>query len=139
MKELDSERIEELSIEGNTFMDDALYEKAIQKFSKALDLVPAPKMEWGESLWLFASIGDAYFQLKKYKEAFENFMQAYKCPDGNSNPFVNLRIGQCYYELHDEKNAIEYLLRAYMIEGIEIFDEAKSYYDFLSSKVKLDK
>ena len=133
-----SELIDSLSEQGNEEMENENYDKAIEYFNQAFEIIPEPKYDWGASAWLYASIGDAKFCMEEYEIALDNLQQAYKIygPE-NLNPFVLLRIGQCYFHLQDEKNATEFLLRAYMLEGEEIFEGAEDYFDFLKSKVKL--
>jgi tetratricopeptide (TPR) repeat protein len=118
-----------LSERGNTLMDDGEPAKAAELFEKAFALLPEPKTEWEAATWLNASIGDALFAQEHYREALQYFLDALNCPDGISNPFVQLRLGECFYELGDRERASEYLLRAYMLAGREIFeDEPQKYF-----------
>ncbi|MBN9296139.1 MAG: hypothetical protein J0I41_03960 [Filimonas sp.] len=131
------EAIDDLAELGNGLMDEADYAGAITKFSEALLLVPDPRRDWEAATWLYASIGDAFYQSGEHAKALDNFVEAYNCPGGLENPFVLLRLGQCYHHFNEEKNTLEYLLRAYMLEGENIFEEAPSYLRYLSSKVSL--
>lgn len=129
--------IVKLSSEGNERVDADDFAGALKKFKQALDLVPDPKTDWEASTWLYASIGDMYFFLKKYKEAADSFYNALNCPKGIGNGFVYLRLGQSLFELGQKENALEYLLRAYMLEGEELFTNEKKYFNFLQDKVEL--
>lgn len=113
--------IELLSEEGNTLMDDEKFEAAIEKWSQALNLLPAPKTEWEAFLWLSASIGDAQYQKKSYKLALNSFRDALNAPDGIENPFVHFRLGQCHLALGNTDLGLNSLLKAYMLDGDEIF------------------
>lgn len=122
---------------GNDHMDAEDYDKAINAFASAYELLPLPKEEQDEYMWLCASIGDAYFEKKQYESSLNYFRDAYNTGEVD-NPFILLRLGQCYYEANDQYNAAEFMLRAYMLEGEEIFDNSDvKYFDFLKSKVNL--
>ena len=90
-------RIQELSDEGNIHMDAARWAEAIEAFRQALVLLPPPKSQWEASMWLNASLGDAYYMRQDYATAKEALLDALNCPDGQTNPFVQLRLGQCLY------------------------------------------
>ncbi len=127
--------------EGNKYFDNNEYDKALEIWEKALDLIPEPKKNFSEAVWFLTSIGDIYFIQEKYEEAFNNFEDAKNnlSGDGTNNPFILLRLGQSAFELGKKELATENLLRAYMLEGKEIFEEDdKKYFEFLKSKVDLD-
>lgn len=127
--------ITKLSKEGDALAERKQFAEALKKYNEALELVPVPKTDWEAATWLYAAIGDSYFFAKQFVNALNAFREAYKCPDGISNPFINLRIGECYFEMGDLENAEEYLLRAYMWEGAEIFkNENKRYIEFMARK-----
>lgn len=133
------EKVLELSEEGNRYVDVNNFDAALERFERALNLVPSPKNNWEASLWLYASIGDMYYLKDDYRNSADNFYNALNCPDGQTNSFVHLRLGEDLYELGDNEAALEHLLRAYMLEGKEIFaDEDKKYLEFLSEKVELE-
>ena len=74
--------------------------------------------------------------LDQYTDALNNFLESLKCPDGNTNPFILLRLGECYYELGNFEQAKEYLLRAFMWEGEDIFDgEDEKYFALIKDMV----
>ena len=127
--------------EGNKCFDNNEYDKALEIWKKALDLIPEPKKNFSEAVWFLTSIGDIYFIQEKYEEAFNNFEDAKNnlSGDGINNPFILLRLGQSALELGKKELATENLLRAYMLEGKEIFEEDdKKYFEFLKSKIDLD-
>lgn len=134
-----AERIEELSEEGNQQMDRGDLDGAIKTFTAALDLVPEPKYQYDAAGWLWASIGDAYYEKKEYEQASSYFGLAHGLAEMLDNPFVLLRLGQCALESGDEEKAVDFLLRAYMVEGKKIFKDEKKFYDFLASKVDLSR
>lgn len=134
----DYARIEKLSEEGNNLVDRNEFAMALQKFKKALELVPSPKNKWEASLWLYASIGDMYLFMEDFEQAKDSFFNALNCPDGQESAFVHLRLGEALYELKEEENALDHLLKAYMLEGEEIFnEEEEKYLDFLKSRIEL--
>lgn len=127
--------------EGNKYFDNNEYDKALEIWKKALDLIPEPKKNFSEAVWFLTSIGDIYFIQEKYEEAFNNFEDAKNnlSGDGINNPFILLRLGKSELELGKKELATENLLRAYMLEGKEIFEEDdKKYFEFLKSKIDLD-
>nr|WP_199083205.1 tetratricopeptide repeat protein [Pedobacter sp. ASV19] len=131
-------QIDEYAGMGNDEMDNENYVHAIGWFNKALDIIPVPQENWEATGWLSAAVGDAYFNLGNYEKAIRYFEKS-KLIYGaeGSNPFVLLRLGQCYFHLSKEEQAKECLLGAYMLEGKELFDDEKVYFDFLSSRVLL--
>jgi len=134
------QQIEELIEKGNEFADEEDYKKAISVWEEALSLVSAPKNEQDETSWLYASIGDGYYQLANYPKAKDSFLNAKSCIAGDAydNPFVMLRLGQSCFECKDFEEATEYLLRAYALDGKAIFkNEDKKYFDFLKKTAKL--
>ncbi len=132
----DYENIEALSEEGNQLFDEGKYAAAINIWRKALEIIPNPKNLYEASLWLYSSIGDAFFQLKDFKNSSELFYDALNCPDGYSNPFILLRLGQSLCEINDNKNGKQYLLKAYMLEGKELFEnEDTKYFKVIESIV----
>lgn len=133
------QRITHLSSEGDSLSDAGSHSEAIAKYQQALDMVPQPQRDWEASTWLHAAIGDAYFFSHDFKKAAEAFFEAYNCPGGLQNPFINLRIGECLFETGDLAGAEEYMLRAYMWEGKDIFSREKpKYVKFMSDKYNLD-
>ena len=139
-EQLQSE-LDELAEEGNKYFDNNQYDKALEIWKRALDLIPEPKKRISETVWFLTSIGDIYFLQGKYEEAFDNFEDARNnlSGEGINNPFILLRLGQSAFELEKKELATENLLRAYMLEGKEIFEEDdKKYFEFLKSNVDLD-
>ncbi len=122
------EKITDLCDEGEGLLEEGLYEKALTKYKKALDLLPLPKEEWEASTWIYSAIGDTYFLKKDYKTASTYFYNALNCPDGISNPFILLRLGQSLFEIRDLEKSKEYLLKAYMLEGYNIFNDEDDKY-----------
>lgn len=103
----------DLCAKGDNYLEKHNYTNAIKLYTKALALVPSPKERWEASTWIYTALGEAHFLNFNYRKALCEFMNAYNCPDGISNPFINLRIGQCFYKINDIDNSKEYLLRAY--------------------------
>jgi tetratricopeptide (TPR) repeat protein len=132
--------IERICEEGSELFDEEEYQKAIKVWEQAFRLVPEPKNNFSQSLWLHSSIGDAYFLLHDFKQSVMHFFAAKSNikENGYANPFIMLRLGQSYLEINDTANAKEYLLRAYAIGGKELFEsEEDKYLNFLSTQVKL--
>ena len=132
-------QITSLTRKGENFFDKQDYGRALECFTSAYDLLPAPKENWDEGMQLLAGIGDSLFMQGKAQEAYGYFSEAQKCPGGAGNPFIWLRLGQCLYDMRGRKEAIlDALMSAYMLEGSEIFsDEDPKYLKFLKKHVKL--
>lgn len=102
-------------------MDADEFDLAVEKWQKAIDLIPEPKTDWEAYMWLSASIGDALYQKKLYEIASANFINALNAPGGIENPFVHFRLGQCQTKLGNERLGLDHLLKAYMLDGEDIF------------------
>lgn len=124
--------IEAITNKGNELLENGLINQAIYEFETALSLVPEPKNIWIASTWIYTALGDSYFLMNNFNSAIQYFLSALDCPDGQINPFINLRLGQCYYEKKMIKKATEYLMRAYMLDGEEVFtDEPIKYFQLI--------
>lgn len=115
------EQIESLSEAGNECSDNEDHEGAIENWRQALALLPEPQLDWEAATWLYASLGDAYYQSADYEMAKDALYTALNCPDGQANPFIHYMLGKTLLRLNDE-GAIDELLRAYMLDGVDIFD-----------------
>ncbi len=113
---------------GDELLAEEMYENAIVQFNNALELIPEPKMLYEESTWVYAALGDCYFFINDFKTSLNSFYDAYKCPNGVDNPYINLRLGQNLFEEKQLDKSQEYLLRAYMLGGKEIFEDEEEKY-----------
>jgi tetratricopeptide (TPR) repeat protein len=140
MKELSEEigdEILRLSAEGDELADSEEYPLALERYWKAWDLLPEPKIEWEAAMWLLAAIGDANFLSGDFVAGRDNFANSMHCPEAIGNPFLHLRLGQCQFELGNLDRAADELARAYMGAGDEIFEtEDPKYFAFLKTKLK---
>ncbi|MBW3512133.1 tol-pal system YbgF family protein [Janthinobacterium sp. NKUCC06_STL] len=118
-----SRQVDFLSEEGNDLADQGAFSQAAAKWGQALDLLPAPAVDWEAYTWLKASIGDAHYQLCDFSSARDALFDALNGPDGQENPFVHYRLGQTELALNNEKAGIDELLKAYMLDGDKIFLE----------------
>lgn len=126
-----------LSAEGDALAERENYERAIQKYSEALGMLPPPRTDWEACTWLLASIGDAHFQAKQFGQARIALTDAMRCPDAIGNPFIHLRLGQSQFELGNMPRANDELARAYMAAGKAIFDdEDPKYFNHLKTVLK---
>lgn len=120
---------QELAEQGEEASDAGNFAKAVTLWQQAL--AAADPADEDLAFWLYASIGDAQFQLGDYSAAYASEQEALKI-GGTGNPFVWLRLGQSAFELGNAKQATDALLSAYMLEGDEIFeDEDPKYRDSL--------
>ena len=129
--ELDDEvynQITTLSQLGDDYFDNGDSEKAIETYNKALTLMPEPVYDWEAATWLFAAIGDAYWDLLDFDKAYDAFYNALKSPGGVGNPFIHLRMGQLQVEFGNIEKARDELIRAYMGGDRDIFEEEDPKY-----------
>ena len=126
-----------LSSIGDEFDERGLPVEAITSWRQALALLPTPKRIWDASVWLNASIGDAFLQVGDWENACRAFREAENSGNGFSNAFVQFGLGVSFFELGDAFAAKEHLLRAYMLEGYDLFADADPKYLSLLIKEKL--
>ena len=130
--------INSLSEEGNAFIEDENYSKAILVFEKALALIPEPIEDSSMATWLLVAIGDSYFLQENYLKSLKYMNHAVACRDGLGNPFIHFRLGQLNYELENYERAKDELIRVYMLDEMALFRNADvKYFDFLRSNVDL--
>jgi len=94
-------KIEKICNEGNTLADKGKFIIAREKFLSALDMIPSPKYNQSESVWIYTAIGDVSYLAGNYEDAYIHLNEAIKCQDGLGNPFILLRLGECFYEMGD--------------------------------------
>lgn len=122
--------------QGDQYAEAGEYNKAIEKYESALNLVPLQKENWEVSLHIYTAMADSYFNLGNYQQANNNYEQALKCPDGLGNGYVWLGLGETYYELENMDKAKDALMSAYMLEGKEIFeDEDDKYFSLMQDSI----
>ncbi|MWP49116.1 MULTISPECIES: tol-pal system YbgF family protein [unclassified Gilliamella] len=122
--------------QGDQYAEAGEYNKAIEKYESALNLVPLQKENWEVSLHIYTAMADSYFNLGNYQQANNNYEQALKCPDGLENGYVWLGLGETYYELENMDKAKDALMSAYMLEGKEIFqDEDDKYFSLIQDSI----
>ena len=63
-----ADEILKLSESGNEYIDEDDFDSAIGAWEEALALIPEPQNEYIQSVWLNASIGDAYFLQDDFKK-----------------------------------------------------------------------
>ena len=133
--ELYNEIVSELE-QGDLYAEPGKYNKAIEKYESALNLVPLQKENWEISLHIYTAMADSYFNLGNFQQANNNYEQALKCPDGLGNGYVWLGLGETYYELSNIDKAKDALMSAYMLEGKEIFeDEDNKYFSLIQDYI----
>lgn len=109
-----------LADQGNTLLDQDQPKEAIRIWREALALLPEPADQWQAAFWLYASMGEAYYQLAAFNEAITMFNQAASYPEAGDNPYPYYMLGKCYWHLKHER-APELLLKAYDLDGEGIF------------------
>lgn len=129
------DKIEALCDKGEDDLERGKPRAALKRFFKAFNLLPEPVTQYPAGTWLLLHIGDIYFHWERYEQALEQLIKALDFPDGNENPFIQLRIGQCHYHLGDVAAARAALQLAYDLDGTTIFeDEDPLYWAFLNGE-----
>ncbi|MBC9932917.1 tetratricopeptide repeat protein [Chitinophaga qingshengii] len=134
------DRIQQQIDLGHRAFAEGNYEKAVVAWTRALKKIPSPKSGFGQSLALNASIGDAYFKLRDYRQArvYLEAAKANTAENGNTNAFVLMRLGEVMLELDERPAAREYMIQAYSIGGEQLFEaEETEYRNFLASCMKM--
>ena len=125
-------RITALCDKGNELTEEGDFEKAIDPFRSALELIPKPIENWEAATYVLAALGDCYFMLEDFETAHYFFARAMYCPGAIGTPFMHLRLGEIQYELGNQDRAKDELARAYMGGGREIFEgEDPKYFQFI--------
>ena len=122
------EQIDRLCQLGQKDEDEKKFDRAIDKYLEALDLIPEPITDWDALTWILTAIGDIYFLLKDYPKSRQFLQDAMHCPNAIGNPFIHLRLGQVQYELEDFERAKDEFARALILGGSEIFEEEDPKY-----------
>jgi tetratricopeptide (TPR) repeat protein len=122
------DRIDDYCRAGDKAADSRKFEAAIAFYSKARDLLPAPKQQWEAETWIACAIGDAWFMQNEFEAALVFFLDACIAPRGDENTFVQLRTGQCLFKTNDLKKAQAHLFSAYEMGGEEVFDDEDPEY-----------
>lgn len=127
-------QVTQLCEKGDSLMEKNSFGEAEKLYSQALHLLPPPKSSWEAATWIYTALGDSYFFSSDYAKSAENYFNALNCPDGISNPYIQLKLGQSLLEQKRPDQAKEHLLRAYMLAGEEIFtDEDTKYFELIKS------
>lgn len=130
--------LDRLCREGDRFAGIDQYDDAITKYQEAWDLLPPPPHQWPAATWILLSVGDAYFRMNDFPAGAEILLDAWNSPDGNTNPFLSLRLGQCLMELGQFDAAANALEDAFRGAGEAIFeDEDPKYLRFVRTKQRV--
>lgn len=113
-------------------MDDGDWEGAVDHWTTALEIIPAPRSEWTASTWLYTCLGDAYYEGGRTDDAMDALGEALKCPDGTGSGFLWLRLGQVLVDVGEVETGKKALHSAHMLEGDEIFENAPHHLELIA-------
>lgn len=113
-------QLDEICISGNECMGEGLYQEARDHFFQAMKMAEENQMV-DTYCWIYAAIGDSYYQEGDYEEALAYFQDAYYAVEGELNPYVCMMNGICYHETGKEDEAKAYLKKAYEYGGWQVF------------------
>jgi tetratricopeptide (TPR) repeat protein len=129
--------VDDLCRKGDQFAGMDQYDDAIEQYTAAWDLLPAPKEQWLAATWILLSAGDVYFRNQEYAAGAEALVDAFDFPNGEGNPFLLLRLGQCLFELGELNDAADALEEAFRLGGEAVFeDEDAKYFGFVKAQLK---
>lgn len=124
--------IDNLCQKGDQFAQIDQLDDALEQYEAAWDLLPNPKDQWPAATWILMAVGDVYFEKRDYIAACETLQESLKLPEGESHPFILLRLGQSLFEMGNLDAAAEAFEAAYRQQGLELFvDEDPKYLFFL--------
>lgn len=126
-------RIENLCNKGNTLFDVQNFKEARKNYQKAFDLLPMPKVEEKEFVWLVTAIADCSFFLEEYENSLKYLLLAIEKQESYRNPFITMRLGQVNYKLGKFNEAMRFMRMAIKLDSNMFEDEDHDYIDFLNS------
>jgi tetratricopeptide (TPR) repeat protein len=97
--------IDKLCQKGDQFAQIDQPDDALDQYEAAWELLPSPKNQWPAATWILLAAGDVYFEQRNFVVAEQTLHEALNFPDGETNPFIWLRLGQCRFELGDLNGA----------------------------------
>lgn len=123
-----SEQIQELCDLGIDLADGGRFDKALEAYDMAWDLLPEPKIEWEDAHWILGNMGEAWFLQGEFATGRDVLERAMECRGAVGAGFLHLRLGQCFFELGELDRAKEELTIALTHEAETIFvDEDPKY------------
>lgn len=128
--------IDKLCQKGDQFAQIDQPDDALDQYEAAWELLPSPKNQWPAATWILLAAGDVYFEQRNFVVAEQTLHEALNFPDGETNPFIWLRLGQCRFELGDFNGAAMAFEQALKIGGDELFaDEDPKYLHYLKTQL----
>src|SRR5690606_2886588 len=125
-------QVNKLSDAANELAEAGDLAGARSSFQAALDLFPAPALQWQGAAELLGAIGDMHFSAGQFAAARPELERAGDSVEGRQSPWLALRLGQTYLELADPRaNAL--LVQALVEGGPELFDDEDPKYFNLAS------
>lgn len=111
--------------------------QAILYYEQALSLVPLPIEKSDYATVIYINIGEHYYLIQNYEQAFACFNKALRCKHGLGSGHVHLRLGQIRFERKEIERAKDELMRAFMASGYLIFEsEDPKYYELIKDIVE---
>jgi tetratricopeptide (TPR) repeat protein len=124
--------IDKLCHKGDQFAQIDQHDDALDQYEVAWELLPNPKNQWPAATWILMAAGDVYFEKRDFLAASDTLRDALDYPDGETNPFIWLRLGQSLYEAGNFDEAADALVAAFRQRGDELFaDEDPKYLEFV--------
>ena len=128
--------IDKLCQKGDQFAQIDQLDDALDQYEAAWELLPEPKNQWPAATWILMAAGDVYFERRDFVAASETLREALGFPDGETNPFIWLRLGQSLFEINDLNHAADALETAFRKSGEELFaDEEPKFLEFLKTQL----
>jgi len=128
--------VDRLCAEGDELLDQDGYEDALARYTAAWELLPEPREDCPDAMWIQSGIGDAHFYRGDFALARQAFMRVLRCGGEPDNPYLRLRLGRCLFEMGERQEAANWLTGAYLFEGKKIFaDDDPKYLEFIKAQL----
>ena len=126
-----------LLYKGKELADCKYYEESISLYSKALALIPKPKIDYEINMWLNIEIGDSYFNLKDFEKALVHYKIAYNSKEEVDDAYLWFGLGRTYYCLGNIEDAKRCFIQSFSLEGDEYFvNQDDKYLALINSMLK---
>jgi len=114
------------------------YNKSLEYYTKALDLVLNQKKNTSRISSLYNNIGITYASLNNTEKALEFLLKSEKLSRNKDNALIYSNIGELYLRKDDYKNAIKYLNKAAKIKELNKEALANTYNSLAKYYINFD-
>lgn len=129
--------VDRLCAVAEELLDEDRFDDALARYAAAWELLPEPRTDCADAMWIQSGMGDAHFFRGDFAAARQAFMTVLRCGGEPDNPYLRLRLGQCLFEMGDRREAANWLAGAFLLEGKKIFaDDDPEYLEFIKAQLQ---